>query len=194
MDNDTQQTEVDESRDGGRIRAKSTRRRFLGAGIVAALLPLLSGCTNYIMGYIVGGFGQASLSYFYPKKLSPFGSKIAVPGTVADYPVGSVTVIREGKFYLSHVPEGLLALYWKCKHLGCTVPWKPNEEFGGESGVFHCPCHGSIYLRSGQNVAGPAPKPLDIMEIEIAGGKITVNTKNITPRLRYEPTKDPVKV
>ncbi len=67
MDNDTQLTQVDRSTDGGRFRGKSTRRRFLGAGIVAALLPLLSGCTNYIMGYIVGGFGQASLSYFYTK-------------------------------------------------------------------------------------------------------------------------------
>jgi len=132
--------------------------------------------------------------FFYPKKLSPFGSKITVPGTVDDYPVNSVTVVREGKFYLSHVPAGLLALYWKCKHLGCTVPWKPNEEFQGNSGVFHCPCHGSIYLRTGQNVAGPAPRPLDLMEITVAGGKIIVDTKKITPRVRYDPINDPVKV
>ncbi len=165
---------------GGQV-APRTRRDFLKWGLFGSLLLML------------GGFGQAFLMFFYPKKLSPFGSKIAVPGTVADYPLGSVTVVREGKFYLSHVPDGLLALYWKCKHLGCTVPWKPNEEFGGESGVFHCPCHGSIYLRTGQNVAGPAPKPLDLMEIEIAGGKITVNTKKITQRVRYEPTQ-PVKV
>jgi cytochrome b6-f complex iron-sulfur subunit len=143
---------------------------------------------------MLGGFGQAFLMFFYPRKLSPFGSRISVPGTLADYPVGSVTSVREGKFYLSHVPEGLLALYWKCAHLGCTVPWKPNEEFEGNSGIFRCPCHGSIYLRSGQNVAGPAPRPLDVMAVEVAGDKITVDTKRITKRVRYEPDKDPVKV
>jgi len=162
--------------------------------LVGIALPFLTGCTDFVTKVLGGGVGQAFLMYFYPKKLSSFGSRIAVPGTVADYPLNSVTVIREGKFYLSHVPEGLLALYWKCKHLGCTVPWKPNEEFQGDYGVFHCPCHGSIYLRTGQNVAGPSPRPLDLMEITISGGKITVDTRKITSRDRYDPTRDPVKV
>jgi len=132
---------------------------------------------------ILGGGGAAFLSFFYPKRTSPFGGKITVPGAVADYPVGSVTRIREGKFYLSHVPAGLLALYWKCAHLGCTVPWKPDEEFQGQVGVFHCPCHGSIYLPTGQNVAGPAPHPLDIMDITVVGGKIVVDTGKRTTRV-----------
>lgn len=162
---------------GGQV-APKTRRDFLKWGLFGSLLLML------------GGFGQAFLMFFYPKKLSPFGSKITA-GPVSDYPLYSVTPVREGKFYLSHVPDGLLALYWKCAHLGCTVPWKPNEEFEGStpSGVFHCPCHGSIYLRTGQNVAGPAPRPLDVMEIEIASGKVVVNTKKITKRVRYEPSQ-----
>ena len=150
------------------------------------VIPLLSGCTNQIVGYVTGGFGQALLAYISPKKLTPFGRKITLPGTLAEYPVNSITVIREGKFYLSHVPEGLLALYWKCTHLGCTVPWKPSEEFGVESGVFHCPCHSSIYLRTGENVAGPAPRPFDLMAIELSGNQIIVDTSNITKRVRYE--------
>jgi len=138
---------------------------------------------------IIGGGGAAFLAYFYPRKTSAFGSTIDMEGTVADYPLNSVTRIREGKYYLSHVPEGLLALYWKCAHLGCTVPWKEEEEFQGETGVFHCPCHGSIYLRNGQNVAGPAPRPLDIMEIVVSGGKISVNTGKITQRVQWEPSQ-----
>lgn len=161
---------------GGRV-APPTRRDFLKWTFFGSLLA------------IVGGGVAAFLAYFYPKKTSTFGSKILLPGTVSDYPVGSVTRVREGKFYLSHVPEGLLALYWKCKHLGCTVPWKPDEDFQGNSGVFHCPCHGSIYLRTGQNVAGPAPAPLDLMETTVTGGKIVVNTGKITPRVRWEPAQ-----
>jgi cytochrome b6-f complex iron-sulfur subunit len=128
--------------------------------------------------------------YFTPKKVGTFGGKVVVPVTLDELPVNSDPLrVREGKFYLVHIPPGLLALYWKCKHLGCTVPWKPDEEFQGEVGVFHCPCHGSIYLRTGQNVAGPAPAPLDLMAIEVAGQKIIVDTGKITTRTRYEPSQ-----
>ena len=136
---------------------------------------------------MLGGFGQAFLMYFYPRQVGTFGGRVTVPGSLADYPEGTVTRVREGKFYLSHVPEGLLALYWKCAHLGCTVPWQEGEEFQGQVGVFHCPCHGSIYLRNGQNVAGPAPRPLDIMEVELTGDRIVVNTGIITQRVQATP-------
>ena len=162
---------------GGRT-APRTRRDILKWGLFGSLLLML------------GGFGQAFLMYFTPKKVGTFGGKVTVPVTPADLPLnGEPLRVREGKFYLVHIPDGLLALYWKCKHLGCTVPWKGDEEFQGEVGVFHCPCHGSIYLRNGQNVAGPAPAPLDLMEIEVQGDKIVVNTGKITTRTRYEPSQ-----
>ena len=160
---------------GGVVARTATRRDVMKWALFASLLATL------------GASAAAFLAYFYPKKVGTFGSKVVVPGTPADYPAGSVTRFREGKFYLSHVPEGMLALYWKCKHLGCTVPWKPDEEFQGNSGIFHCPCHGSIYLRTGQNVAGPAPKPLDLMAIDLSGGKITVDTGKRTERIQWEP-------
>lgn len=187
MNNDILHKQTAEGTPSEQVASRHTRRRFLKAGLVGLFLPLLSGCTDRIISWVAVGFGQAGLMYFYPKKLSPFGSKITLPGTIADYPLDSVTVVREGKFYLSHVPDGLLALYWKCAHLGCTVPWKPSEKFEGNYGVFHCPCHGSTYLRTGQNVAGPTQRPLDIMAINIAGNNIIVDTGNITKRTRYEP-------
>lgn len=162
---------------GGRI-APVRRRDLLKWGLFGSLLLML------------GGFTQAFLMYFSPKKVGTFGGKVTVPITLADIPVGSDPYrVREGKFYLVHIPEGLLALYWKCKHLGCTVPWKGEEEFQGQVGVFHCPCHGSIYLRNGQNVAGPAPAPLDYMSIDLGGGKIVVDTGKITTRTRFEPSQ-----
>ena len=160
---------------GGRTAPGQTRRDLLKWGLFGSLLLML------------GGFGQMFLLYFIPKKVGTFGGKITLPESIETYKAAGMTRVREGKFFLSYVPEGFLALYWKCAHLGCTVPWKPDEEFQGEVGVFHCPCHGSIYLRNGQNVAGPAPRPLDLMEIEITGGKVVVNTGKITPRVRAEP-------
>ena len=162
---------------GGIVAPKATRRDLMKWGLLGSLLAT------------VGGISVGFLQFFYPKKVGAFGGKIQVPGTLTDFPVGSVTRVREGKFYISHVPDGLLALYWKCKHLGCTVPWKPDEEFQGQQGVFHCPCHGSVYLPTGQNVAGPAPAPLDLMQITVAGGKITVDTGKITTRIQYEPSQ-----
>ncbi len=139
----------------------------------------------------LGGVG-AFLAYFWPQKIGKFGGKIDA-GTLDDVKDGDVVVFREGKFYISRFREPtlnhdvILALYWKCKHLGCTVPWKPDESFGGNDGIFHCPCHGSIYLRNGQNVAGPAPAPLDLMQITLDGRKISVNTGQITTRVQYDP-------
>jgi cytochrome b6-f complex iron-sulfur subunit len=144
----------------------------------------------------LGGIG-AFLAYFWPRKIGVFGGKIQA-NTVDDIKDGDVMMFREGKFYLSRFKETtpgaptlgkdvMVALYWKCKHLGCTVPWKPDESFGNNQGIFHCPCHGSIYLRNGQNVAGPAPAPLDLMAITIDGRKITVDTGKITTRVQYDP-------
>ena len=43
-----------------------------------------------------------------------------------------------------------------CTHLGCPVAWVP----AGVIGTFNCPCHGSIFSKLGQRIAGPAPRGL----------------------------------
>lgn len=126
-------------------------------------------------GLVLAESALAGLALFWPRKVEGFGSKIRA-GKISDFPVGSVTRFRDGKFYLSRLPEGIIALYWKCPHLGCTVPWNEAE------GMFHCPCHASVYERTGQNVAGPAPRPMDYMAIEIVGDEIIVDTGTIIER------------
>ena len=40
----------------------------------------------------------------------------------------------------------------QCPHLGCTVPWKPDDptmDQLADKGRFNCPCHGSLYDRYG---------------------------------------------
>lgn len=123
----------------------------------------------------------AGLALFWPRKIEGFGSVIKA-GKVSDFPVPSITKFRDGKFYISRLPDGnVMALYWKCPHLGCTVPWVPEED------KFHCPCHGSIYLRNGQNVAGPAPRPMDFMHIDVRGEELFVDTGDITERPVHKP-------
>src|SRR5437868_9328098 len=74
-----------------------------------------------ILGELVAGF----LPFFWPKKTGTFGGNV-LAGGVGDYKVGEVKKVTEGKFFISRVPEGFLALWQKCPHLGCTVPWLDN--------------------------------------------------------------------
>jgi len=136
---------------------------------------------------IAGQWSIGFISFFTPKRLGAFGGTVTA-GIAPDFKLGDVKVIREGKFYVTRVPEGFFALYWKCPHLGCTVPWAdgdpamPGPPGAGDQaftdhGRFKCPCHGSIYNRYGQIIQGPAPRPMDRFPVNIDGtGKISVET------------------
>jgi cytochrome b6-f complex iron-sulfur subunit len=84
--------------------------------------------------------------------------------------------------------DGYLALWWKCPHLGCTVPWRldftfPDPETGADKkGWFRCPCHGSTYNDAGVRVFGPAPRSMDHMDLTVdpSSKKISVNTGKVT--------------
>lgn len=158
----------------GGIVEGATRRDFLRLTLLGTLGAML-----------LGGAG-AFVAFFYPKRTSAFGSNITAPVTVSDIKAAPTEIIRvrEGKFYLSPVQTadgklGLMALYWKCKHLGCTVPWKPDDptmdEIAGK-GRFNCPCHGSLYDRYGNIISGPAPRPMFQFPLTIRDGKVYVTT------------------
>ena len=71
---------------------------------------------------------------------------------------------------LAGMEQGYVALYQKCVHLGCRVPWCPSSQW------FECPCHGSKYNRVGEKQGGPAPRGLDRFALEVSGGNIIVDT------------------
>lgn len=153
------------------------RRSFMAYGLWAAALAL-----------IVEG-GVISVRTLRPlPKTAAFGSKFEV-GSVDDFEVGSITYFLDGRFYISRLSGGLLALYRKCTHLGCVVPWRADEESEdsvASSGRFNCPCHGSIFNRYGEVKGGPAPRPLDIFPIEVDGDKVIVDTGTIITRGTFD--------
>jgi cytochrome b6-f complex iron-sulfur subunit len=139
----------------------------------------------------VGSF----LNYFNPRHLTGFGGVIKVPASQVPQPGAEPVKIFAGKFWLVNLKPGeggfgavpgsqkggLLALYQKCPHLGCTVPWNPSWEYGGQKGWFKCPCHGSTYSEGGLKVFGPAPRSMDTMALtRNPDGSVTVNTGKIT--------------
>ena len=65
-----------------------------------------------------------------------------------------------------------LAFSGKCPHLGCAYKWRKHKVLGQ---VFLCPCHLSIYDASGQVLDGPAPRPLDLLPVQVsASGEIQI--------------------
>ena len=68
----------------------------------------------------------------------------------------------------------VIAISAGCTHLGCIVIWQESEE------KFKCPCHGSGFIKTGINVEGPAPRPLERYKVTLAeDGQILIdkNTK-----------------
>jgi cytochrome b6-f complex iron-sulfur subunit len=158
-----------------RTRTPVTRRQFLGIAWAASLAGLFFQA------------GWALLRFFQPRASSgafgAFGGRVNA-GDPAEFKVGSVRHILAGRFYVSHIEgAGLLALYQRCTHLGCTVPWRQDE------GIFHCPCHSSLFNTAGEVLGGPAPRPLDVFAIEVVDGKVVVDTSRPIERSRFDPSQ-----
>lgn len=68
-----------------------------------------------------------------------------------DYPDGP-TFMPSLRVFLFRKGNSFRAASAICTHLGCTV------NLAGEG--FHCPCHGSVFDKSGRVLSGPAPSSL----------------------------------
>lgn len=164
---------------------KIARRSFLRVSAFAGL--------SLFLGAMLASF----LGFFNLRKPTGFGGVVNVAANQIPVVGAEPVRISAGKFWLVNLEGaegdvlgvggtgGLLALYWKCPHLGCTVPWNAafngaQVNFPGVVGWFRCPCHGSTYSKAGIRVFGPAPRPLDTMDIAInADGSLGVNTGRI---------------
>lgn len=120
------------------------------------------------------------MRFLKPVSTGGFGGWVYA-GKIEEFSSGSVSHILGGRFYISRLENGMLALYQKCTHLGCAVPWEDKVD------QFHCPCHGSSFNRVGEVEEGPAPRPLDLFPIEIRGDEVWANTSQPTERARFEP-------
>jgi cytochrome b6-f complex iron-sulfur subunit len=163
-----------------------TRRQFFNRGIL----------TGMLLG--VSGFGAAALGFLWPGASSAggFGSKINI-GNKADidsaiakqmpyynatakvyinpYPKDDLSKAKKiySPLILAGMALGYVALYQRCVHLGCRVPWCQTSQW------FECPCHGSKYNRVGEKRGGPAPRGLDRFPFTLSGGSMVVDTSTI---------------
>lgn len=158
------------------------RRQFFNRSIVAA------------QSLVLGSFSLAIIGFLWPSLSGGFGGKVRA-GNLRDI-LGEIAEKRqpfyvpEARAYINPYPEaalpraravysesilpgleaGVIAIFQKCVHLGCRVPWCQTSQW------FECPCHGSKYNRVGEKKGGPAPRGLDQFPIEINGTAVTINT------------------
>jgi cytochrome b6-f complex iron-sulfur subunit len=143
--------------------AEIGRRDFLNDISAAAL-----GITG-LGGAVVG------LNFISPNVLFEPPARFHV-GMPEDYPVNSVSFLREQQIYVVRTAEGFTALSAVCTHLGCITQWRPDEN------LIACPCHGSKFSREGKKIAGPAPRPLSHLSMQLApDGQLVVDKLNTVP-------------
>jgi cytochrome b6-f complex iron-sulfur subunit len=157
--------------------------------VITRRVFILGGCWS-AMGLALVGMLGSPLDFLWPRAVGGFGGPITVPPDRVPAEGEDPVQIIEGKFWLlnlragpttapgSETPGGLLALYRKCPHLGCTIPWRPDFTYEGVKAWFRCPCHGSTYSRDGGvKVFGPAPRSMDVFPItENSDRSLTVLT------------------
>jgi cytochrome b6-f complex iron-sulfur subunit len=164
-----------------------SRRQFFNRAITATF------------GSFLALQGLYYLAFFWPKLTGGFGADIDA-GLITDlenqvHTSDGATLplfIPEAKAYLVPAPPtlsaefegksveagGLMALFQRCVHLGCRVPWCATSQ------GFECPCHGSKYNAIGEYFGGPAPRNLDRFVVELVDDRFIIKTGTIiqTPR------------
>jgi cytochrome b6-f complex iron-sulfur subunit len=161
---------------------RMSRRRVLLASFWGAVGALFTGAAATVLNTV------------FPRNVTGFGGPITVPAFAVPKPGDPPKPVVEGRFLLVNLKPGegsmigddtpvggLIALYRKCPHLGCTVPWRADASYQDYRGVFLCPCHGSTYTKAGVRVFGPAERSMDTMTIEVKNsGDVVVQTGDIT--------------
>ena len=161
-----------------------SRRQFFNRGILVT------------MAVSLGAFGAAAISFLYARSAGGFGGKVDAGVSLTDalaynadrkepyyvpeartylvpFPKAAVPAAKKVPQYQLLIPgmeEGVVALYQKCVHLGCKVPWCATSQW------FECPCHGSKYSRVGEKRGGPAPRGLDHFVVTVSGDRLSIDT------------------
>jgi nitrite reductase/ring-hydroxylating ferredoxin subunit len=119
--------------------------------------------------FVCGQAWIAAKSLVRHRRAAPGRKRIAA---LSELPPSSAMIFHyphdDDPCVLVRMRDGTLVAYdQKCTHLSCAVVPKLQE------GILHCPCHEGVFdLATGRNIAGPPPRPLPIIELEVVGDEI----------------------
>ncbi len=121
-------------------------------------------------GLVAAAGAWTTWDLLWPLPTAGFGGKVRTvpPESVPDQ---GVVEVPSARAYLTRINGEVVAISEKCTHLGCRVP------FCESSGQFECPCHGSVFNRAGDFLAGPSPRGMDRYPTEVGeDGLLYINT------------------
>jgi Rieske Fe-S protein len=136
----------------------SRRIVFHGLGALG-VAAVLAGC-----GGSGGSGGSGSPSDSTSKSQKPKGTVLV---KTSEVPVGGGIILTDVRIVITQPAAGEFKAFSAiCKHQGFTVTSVEDDQI-------LCNHHGSVYdAETGDNIGGPAPAPLDPIEITVKGGKI----------------------
>ncbi|MFQ5670736.1 MAG: ubiquinol-cytochrome c reductase iron-sulfur subunit [Acidobacteriota bacterium] len=123
-----------------------------------------------------GGAGVLAVDFLRPRALfePPTQFSLVPPEAMA---AGEVITSVEHHAYVMRTQGGFRALSSVCTHLGCITRYLPEEK------IIACPCHGSRFSLDGDVLAGPAPRPLRWLGMDLSSrGEIEVDTAVEVPQ------------
>jgi cytochrome b6-f complex iron-sulfur subunit len=149
--------EVEESSEG------MSRRAFMALGTA-----LVGGVYGVAIGYPVYRYlstpARRAASTAAVTQVNLPGAQELGTGTAMMFKFGTKPALL-----IHHKDGSWVALDAVCTHLGCTVQFEPEND------RIHCACHGGVYdPRTGENIAGPPPKPLTKFDVEVTDGEVVV--------------------
>ncbi|MBI3947520.1 MAG: Rieske (2Fe-2S) protein [Armatimonadetes bacterium] len=72
-------------------------------------------------------------------------------------------------------PDQTVVFSRHCTDLSCPVIWDPGSE------RFFCPCHGGIFAKNGDRVAGPPRRPLWRYDNRVRDGILEIDLASLPP-------------
>ena len=122
----------------------------------------------------IGTLGFRFLQFLVPNRKDRQAETVLI-GAESKIPVGEAVPMDLGthKILVLRTNEGIVAFSRRCTDLGCLVSWNKERE------QFVCPCHQGTFDKTGLNIAGPPPRPLDRFKIIKRGEQLYVNIQNV---------------
>ena len=182
-----------------------TRRQFFGLMAAAAAL----------VASLLGGI--KTLGFLFPGATGEEPLAFKVDADPASITIGNPLQITAKRVSIIRDDAGYYAVYLICTHLGCTPNYVSNvtsgtgvaDDVAKKRGIrnaaeqqpngWACPCHGSRYFIDSTNFYGPAPRPMDWVDVSFSpDGKLLVDRGTLVvsrtpgtttpPQWRLDPT------
>ncbi len=110
-------------------------------------------------------------------------------GILEEFPVGEMrkvvvslpeekwgNALREKAVYAWRPSAEEMVVYSRnCTDLGCPLTFDPGSQ------CFFCPCHGGIFDKNGERIAGPPSRPMYRFAVRVDNNEIKIDLDSVPP-------------